>query len=159
MPRLFAAVLALWVILPAWAAPAGESAPPQSIVVSGAWARATAPQAVSGGVFLTIRNTGATDDRLVTAASPAAARAELHTHVMDNGIMRMRPVEGGIPVPAGQTVELKPGGLHVMLIGLTGPLVEGARVPLTLGFEQAGAVPVEAEVLAAGATGPAAAAR
>lgn len=154
MHRLFAAVLALWVVLPVSGAPAEESGTRPAIAVIAPWARATAPQAVAGGIFMTLTNTGTVDDRLVTAASPAAARVELHTHEMENGIMRMHPVEGGIAVPAGGTVELKPGGLHVMLIGLTGPLAEGGRVPLTLGFAQAGEVPVEAEVLAAGASGP-----
>ena len=83
---------------------------------------------------------------------PAARVVELHTHVREGEVMRMRPVTD-IPVPAGQTVELRPGGLHVMLIGLTGPLQQGSRVPLTLRFERAGEVQVELTVEAAGARG------
>ena len=117
---------------------------------------ATAPSAKNGGAFMTIRNTGHADDRLVAAASPAAARAELHTHIMADGIMKMRPVEGGIAVPAEGMAELKPGGLHVMLLGLAAPLAEGATIPVTLTFEKAGAITVEVPVMKAGATaGPA----
>jgi copper(I)-binding protein len=101
---------------------------------------------------MTLRNRGAAPDRLIAAASPVARVVELHTHIREGEVMRMRPVPD-IPVPAGQTVELRPGGLHVMLIGLTAPLVEGARVPLTLRFERAGEVAVDLAVEAAGARG------
>ena len=91
---------------------------------------------------MTITNHGATDDTLIDASAPVSQRIELHTHIMDDGVMWMREIEGGIPVPAGATVDLQPGGLHVMLIGLEQPLVEGETFPMTLVFEQAGAVDV-----------------
>lgn len=124
----------------------------QNITVTEAWSRATAPSQKNGAVFLTIRNDGGTADRLVAAASPVAGRAELHAHSMDGGIMRMRPVEA-IEVPANDSVTLAPGRLHVMLTGLSTPLAVGDFVPLTLTFEHAGTIAVEATVMGAGAHG------
>ena len=106
--------------------------------------------ATAGAAFLTITSLGGAD-RLVGFATPACNRPELHTHIDDNGVMRMRQVEA-IEVPAGGTAELKPGGLHLMLIDLNGPLVEGESVVVTLMFETAGAVEVTLPIKAAGAT-------
>jgi len=125
-----------------------------AIAVGSAWTRATAPSARNGGAFMTIRNATGTPDRLVAAASPAAARTELHAHTMTDGVMRMRPVKGGIAVPADGTVELKPGGLHVMLMDLKAPLAEGSDVPITLTFEHAGTITIHALVMNAGASNP-----
>ena len=119
------------------------------------WSRAAGANGTGAG-FLTIRNAGSQADRLVSASSPAARTVELHTHIRDGEVMRMRPVAGGIVVPAGQTVTLQPGGLHVMLIGLTEALRQGGEVPLTLRFEKAGEAQVMLHVLGAGARGPAA---
>jgi copper(I)-binding protein len=116
------------------------------------WTRA-ANQGAQGAGFLVIRNTGAAPDRLLAAASPAAQRMELHTHVRDGEVMRMRPV-ADIPVPANGSVTLQPGGLHLMLIGLTQPLVAGQSVPVTLRFERAGEVTIQLAVQAAGARQP-----
>ncbi len=110
------------------------------------WARATAPQQQNGAAYFTVTNNGATADRIVAAESPVAGRVELHTHDVDSaGVMRMRQVEA-IELPPGETVALRPGGLHVMLIGLEDRLVEGAAFPLTIVFEAAGAVEVEVRV-------------
>jgi periplasmic copper chaperone A len=95
----------------------------------------TPPNARNAGGFLTIMNTGDSDDRLVSASSPMAERVELHSMTMDGDVMRMRELEDGIALPAGEMVELAPGGLHVMFIGLTGPFVAGETVPVTLTFE------------------------
>ncbi|WP_414833518.1 copper chaperone PCu(A)C [Afifella sp. YEN Y35] len=118
------------------------------------WTRATPPSATAGGGFLKITNTGDEDDRLVSASSPISSRVELHTMDMSGGVMKMRQLEDGIPVPAGATVELKPGSLHVMFIDLTAPIEEGANVPVTLTFERAGSVDVEMPASAVGAPGP-----
>jgi len=107
------------------------------------WARATV--AANGGAFLSVDNTGATADRLLRASTDVAAKTELHTHIKDGDIMRMRPVEA-IDLPAGKKVMLEPGGYHVMLLGLKKPLKEGERFPLTLEFEKAGKVTVEIAV-------------
>ncbi len=115
------------------------------------WSRAAGANA-NGVGFMTIRNTGAQADRLLSASTPAARLVELHTHIRDGDVMRMRPVTD-IPLPAGQTVTLRPGGMHVMLIGLTAALNRGATLPLTLHFERAGEVQVTLEIQAAGASG------
>lgn len=95
----------------------------------------TPPNARNAGGFVTIVNTGDVDNRLVSATSPVSERVELHTMTMDGDVMRMRELEDGIALPAGETVELKPGGLHVMFIGLSAPFVTGETVPVTLTFE------------------------
>ena len=117
------------------------------------WTRA-AGQGMQGGGFLTIRNTAAEPDRMISATSPAAGRLELHTHIRDGDVMRMRPV-ADIPVPANGEVTLQPGGLHLMLIGLTQPMNDGGTIPVTLRFERAGEVTVSFAVQAAGARQPA----
>jgi copper(I)-binding protein len=116
-------------------------------------ARATAAGQTIGGGFLTLANHGA-DDRLLGGSSPIAAKVELHTMQMDGDVMRMRQVET-IALPAGQTVELKPGSYHLMFVGLKAPLKAGDKFPLTLRFEKAGAVEVTVNVDAAGAGMPA----
>lgn len=131
----------------AWPVWAGEL----PVTVEKPWARATAGQAANGAAYLTLvgREVG---DRLTSAASPVAETVELHTHLEEDGIMRMRPIES-IAIPAGGKVELKPGGLHIMLIGLKAPLKEGRHFPLILIFERAGRIEAEIPVVAAGARG------
>jgi copper(I)-binding protein len=121
--------------------------------VDHAWARATASAASAGAAYFTVSSP--TPDKLVAVASPVAGKAEIHTHIDDNGVMRMRPVAGGIALPAGESVELKPSGLHVMLMGLKQPLKEGETFPMTLTFEKAGPRVVTVEVTKIGAMGPA----
>lgn len=82
----------------------------------------------------------------MSASTPRAERAEVHTHVNDNGVMRMRKVEGGVAVAPGQTVKFAPGSYHIMLLGLKQPLKAGDRFPLTLSFEKAGQVEVQVVV-------------
>jgi len=115
------------------------------------WTRAMRAGGTGAG-FMTIRNTGTTPDRLVAARSPVARVMELHTHIREGDVMRMRPVPA-IELPAGQAVTLAPGGLHLMLIGLTQALDQGGRVPVTLVFERAGEVEVQLAVESAGARG------
>lgn len=110
------------------------------------WARASAGAAPTGAAYLAIENRGDAPDRLIGAATPAAERAELHNHIDDNGVMKMREVEGGIVLPAGTTTQLAPGGLHIMLMGLAQPLEAGTHFPLTLTFEKAGELAVEIKV-------------
>jgi copper(I)-binding protein len=114
--------------------------------VEAAWARPTAKGQPAGGGYLRIDNKGGAADRLLGAsAGAAAASVELHSMSMDGDVMRMRRVDA-IDVPAGGTVELKPGGLHLMLMGLTAPLEPHTVVPLTLRFEKAGEVQVQMKV-------------
>jgi copper(I)-binding protein len=105
----------------------------ESVAVEGAYARAVPPGQPNSAVFMVLRNAGDQDLALVSAESPASDVVELHTHTMDEGMMKMRKVEQ-IDLPAGETVTLEPGGLHVMLIGLKEQLVPGAEVTVTLGF-------------------------
>jgi copper(I)-binding protein len=111
------------------------------------WARSTVPGQANGGAYLKLQNGGSGADKLLSASTPAAERVELHSMSMDGDVMRMREV-GAIEVPPAQTVELKPGALHLMLVGLKAPLQAGTRVPLTLRFQQAGEVKVELAVQA-----------
>ena len=116
--------------------------------VSNAWARATPGKAENGAAYVTILSP--TPDRLLSASSPAAKKAELHTMEMAGMVMKMRPL-AGLDIPAGQPVALKPGGEHIMLIGLQQPLREGQSFTLTLNFEKAGARTVSVAVEKAGA--------
>ena len=118
------------------------------------WTRATAPTAESGGGFLVLTNTGTTPDRLIAVKSPTADKAEIHEMKMEGNVMRMRELEKGIEIRPGATVELKPGGFHIMFMGLKAPFAKDAKVPLTLVFEKAGSIDVELNVQAMGAASP-----
>lgn len=110
--------------------------------ITGGFSRATLPNAPVGGGFMTIENKGHEDDRLVSASSSVAGHMEVHEMAMEGDVMRMRELADGLPIPAGQTVELKPGGFHIMFMELKEPLVEGETVTVTLTFEKAGEVEV-----------------
>lgn len=125
------------------------------IAVSHPYARATPASAAVGGGYMMLENRGAQADRLLSVASGAAQRVEVHEMAMANGVMTMRPVKDGVALPAGAKVELKPGGFHVMFIGLAKPFVKGERVKATLTFEKAGPVDVEFAVEALGGSAPA----
>lgn len=125
---------------PAWAGSAAEA-----IQVVGAYARATPPGQPNGAVFMEVNNGTDADHALAGAESPAAEAVELHGHRMEGGMMRMRR-EQRIDLPAGETVAFAPGGLHLMLIGLSRQLEPGQHVELTLIFEDGSRVQVEAPV-------------
>jgi copper(I)-binding protein len=114
--------------------------------VEAAWARPTVAGQRAGGGFLKITG-GAAADKLLSASAGVSKTVELHTMEMDGNVMRMRQI-AAIDVPAGGTVELKPGGRHVMFMGLAQPLQAGTRFPLTLRFEKAGEVKVDVQVAA-----------
>ena len=124
-----------------------------TLTVSQPYARSTAPGQPVGGGFMTITNKGA-DDRLLSATSVVAKSVELHTMSMEGDVMRMRQVEA-IALPAAKSVELKPGALHMMLMGLKAPLKAGDKLPVTLKFEKAGELKVLLSVQAPGAAAPA----
>lgn len=128
------------------------AAQPRTIEVSNGWSRATAPRAPVGAGYLTIRNRGRLADRLVSVTSPRVTRVEIHTMSTTGGVMRMRPLYGGITIPAGGTVTLASGGNHLMLLGLKKPLAAGERVPVTLRFARGGKVTTLLHVSQAGAT-------
>jgi copper(I)-binding protein len=122
--------------------------------VSAAFARATLPNAPVGGAYMTIVNTGETDDQLVSVASDVAEAVALHDMALVDDVMTMQPVEGGLALPAGETVTLAPGGLHVMFMGLGQPFVEGECVTMTLVFQTAGTTDICVPIVAAAADGP-----
>lgn len=112
------------------------------LAIAHPWGPPTPGLARSAAAYLRIVNNGTTADRLIAAASARAGIVELHTHIMDGGIARMRRVEA-VEIAPGATVTFQPGGLHVMLMGLTAPMTEGERVKLMLTFEKAGQIEVE----------------
>jgi copper(I)-binding protein len=124
------------------------------ITASNAWSRATPAGAKVGVGYVTIRNDGDTADRLVSVSTAAAEKAEMHETKMENGVMQMRPLPDGIPIPAHATATLAPGSAHLMLIGLKQPLKQGDSFQARLVFEQAGEIDVTFQVEAVGAMGP-----
>lgn len=110
------------------------------LAISAGYTRAMLSGQPVGGGFLTIVNAGTADDRLIAADSPVAGEVQLHEMAMENNVMKMRALKNGIPVPAGKTVELKPGGLHLMFMQVKTPFKDGDKVAVTLKFEKAGTV-------------------
>lgn len=117
------------------------------------WSRATPGGAKIGGGYFKIENKGTAADRLVSVTMERADRVEIHEMSVTDGIMQMRELPAGIALPAGGSVELKPGGLHVMFMDLKMPLKQGERLVGTLTFERAGTVVVQFAVEAIGASG------
>lgn len=139
------------------AAPAPAAAPPAAaaaetrigaLLIVDASSRETPLAGGTAPGFLTIRNSGSDDDRLLAASSPAVATVEIHEMSMADGQMTMRALPEGLAIPAGGEVQLAPGGLHLMLIGVREPLAAGQTLPVELRFEKAGAVTVSLAVLA-----------
>jgi len=128
-----------------------------SIHIAQPWARATPKSASAAAAYLTITNNGNAADRVICASSDDSAQCQIHTMTMDDGVMKMRPVEGGLEIAPGQTITLKPSGLHVMLTELKHPLEPGKTAEATFTFEKAGTVKVAFPVLALGAPSPGAA--
>lgn len=114
------------------------------------WARATPGPVKTGAVYFSVTALSDTSDKLIAVSTPRAAKAEMHTQMMDGDVMKMRPVTA-IEVNPGEPTVLKPGGLHIMLVGLTAPLREKDRFPMTLTFEKAGKIEVQVLVEAVGA--------
>lgn len=125
-----------------------------ALTITDLWSRATPPKAPTAAGFMTITNNGQADDTLVSVSSPVAKTAELHMMEMQNGVMKMHPVAGGIVIPAGKSVTLAPSGYHVMFITLNQDLKEGGKLPVTLTFAKAGSVDTFLHILSIGATGP-----
>ena len=126
-------------------APAAET-PTATAAVSAtdAWSRPSPNGAKAGGCYVTL--TAATDDRLTGGSTPRAGSLQVHEMKTENGMMKMAELTAGLPLPAGQAVALAPGGNHLMLIGLTAPLVAGETVPLTFQFASAPTITVQAQV-------------
>ena len=126
-----------------------------SLQITGVWARATPKGAPVGGGYFKITNNGNAPDRLVSGSSPVSRKFELHEMSMSGGVAKMRELTNGLEIKPGETIELKPGGSHVMFVGLKQPLERGKPFAATLQFEKAGKVEVEFKVEPIGAPGPA----
>jgi copper(I)-binding protein len=124
------------------------------LVITQAWTRATPNGAKIGGGYLTIENKGAVADRLIGGSADIAGKVEVHEMAMNNDVMTMRPLDKGLAIDPGKTVKLAPGGLHLMMFDLKGPLKQGDKLPVTLEFEKAGKVTVSLDVEGIGAKGP-----
>jgi copper(I)-binding protein len=129
-----------------------------SIHIAQPWSRATPKGAKAGAGYMTITNKGTTPDKVSCVSDDASAQCEIHSMTMEGGVMKMRPVEGGLEIKPGETVTLAPMGFHVMFRDLKHPLERGKTVKATLKFDKAGSVDVEYPVMAIGATAPEAAA-
>jgi len=126
--------------------------------ISQPWARATPKGAAAGAGYMTITNKGPTPDRVSCVSDDASKQCQIHSMTMDGGVMKMRPVEGGLEIKPGETVTLKPGGYHMMFVDLDHPLEQGKSVEAELKFDHAGTVKVEYPIAAIGAPAPGAAA-
>jgi copper(I)-binding protein len=124
------------------------------LVISQAWSRATPNGAKIGSGYFTIENKGTTADKLIGVSGDISGKIEVHEMSMNNGVMKMRAVDGGLVIDPGKTVKLAPGGYHLMIMDLKNPLKQGDKVPLTLSFEKAGKVAVTLDVQGVGAQGP-----
>lgn len=122
-----------------------------AVTVSRAWSQPTPPSAPTAVGYLTIINRGVRPDRLLSVSSPAAASVDVHLMSMEGGVMRMRPVEGGLVVPAGGAVRLEPGGYHLMFEGLKRPFKTGDHIALKLRFQRSGVIRAILDVQPAGA--------
>ena len=151
--------LALAAVLLAFAAPVSDAIAEDysvgTLQISNPWTRATPKGATVAGGYLKITNKGSAPDRLVGGSAAFAGRFEVHSMVTEQGVAKMRPVEGGLEIKPGETVELKPGSMHVMLMGLKQPLEKGQKVKGTLEFEKAGKIEIEYAVEALGVSAPA----
>ncbi|MEJ8405515.1 copper chaperone PCu(A)C [Brevundimonas vesicularis] len=126
-------------------APATETlAATAAVTATDAWCRSSPNGAKAGGCYVTL--TAATDDRLTGGSTPRAGSLQVHEMKTENGMMKMAELTAGLPLPAGEAVALAPGGNHLMLIGLTAPLVAGETVPLTFQFASAPTITVRAQV-------------
>src|SRR5262245_358331 len=145
----FAFFMAMFVAL-AIAPAQAEDVTAGSVKISAPWIRATPKGAPVGGGYMTITNTGSVSEKLIGGTSDVSSRFEIHEMSMEDGVMKMRPA-AGVEIKAGQTVELKPGGYHVMFVGLNESLERSQHIKVTLYFEKAGNVPVDFVVEGIGA--------
>jgi len=152
-PKCLIAAVALMLLAgPGWA----ETYRIGAIEIEQPWARATPKGATIGAGYMKITNRGTEPDRLIGGTVGFARRFEVHSMTMEQGVMKMREVKDGLEIKPGETVELKPGGYHVMFVDLKDPLKQGDHVKVTLNFAKAGTIEVEYPVEAMGAGAPAA---
>jgi hypothetical protein len=143
----FRHAIALAAVMWGWAGLAGAEPTARigAITIHDAWARAPMGQTGTSAIYMTLEASGGEGDRLVAVTSPDAARAELHTSIVEGGVAKMRPL-AAIEIASGEPTVLEPGGPHVMLVGLGKKLVEGDTLPLSLTFEHAGTIELQVPV-------------
>ncbi|MGH6670497.1 MAG: copper chaperone PCu(A)C [Xanthobacteraceae bacterium] len=149
----FFSKLAMMAILAAVAPAAfAQGGGTSTIAVEQPWARATPTGATTGAVYMTLANKTKDADRLTAASSDVASKVQIHKMSVVNGIMKMRQLVNGLAIPAGGSVTLKPGGYHVMLVGLKKQLIAGQTLPLTLIFAKAGKISITVPIKGIGAS-------
>ena len=149
--------LAVFALAFGWSAAAGAEPAAYDvgpIHITQPWARATPKGASSGAAYLTVTNTGTAPDKVSCVAADAAASCQIHSVTVEDGVMKMRPVEGGLEIGPGETVTLKPSSFHMMLVGLKHPLEPDGTVEATLQFEKAGTIKIALPILPIGAPAP-----
>ncbi len=147
---ILATAIAISTFAPAWA----QNYKLAALEISQPWTRATPATAQSAGGFLTITNKGTTPDRLISARSSVSDKVEVHEVRMENNVMKMRELDKGLEIAPGATVMLKPGGFHIMFMGLKAPIAKDSEIPLTLVFEKAGSIDIALKAAAIGAAAP-----
>ncbi len=158
MKTLLAGLASLALFAATFAAPAtAQEIKAGDLVITQPWSRATPGGAKVAGGYLTIENKGSAPDRLVGGSAEIAGKLSVHEMAMDNGVMKMRALDKGLAIEPGKTVKLAPGGYHLMLEELKGPLKQGDKVPVTLKFEKAGKVQLSLDIQGVGAQAPGAA--
>jgi periplasmic copper chaperone A len=143
--RTLAAAIAV-ALVSACTAAAADEIKAGAITIAAPWARPSIGEATNSAAYMKLSNSGDTSDRLLSVKSGAAQHTMLHESRMEGDVMKMVHLDGGVEIPAHGTVELKPLGLHVMLMGLKKPLKAGETLPLTLVFEKQGEVAIDAKV-------------
>jgi len=142
--RLVVGAFLVCALTPAWA---GGHLVSEHVTIHAPWSRSLPAVVPNGAAYFKAHNPGSKAVRIVGATSSIAKRVELHTHKMENGLAKMRKVEGGVVIPSQGSVEFVPGGLHVMLMGLNEPLVAGSSFALTLRFDDGGALVATVDVM------------
>ena len=150
--RFVVSIAVLTLVLVGWQFASAHEFTVGKLLIEHPWARASIGPARSGVIYVTLINNGEQPDRLISASTPVAARAAVHTHIIQDGVMKMRPA-GVLEVVPGEPTVFEPGGLHIMLMGLKAPLQEGTLFSLFLEFEEAGQVEVLVLVQEAAAMG------
>src|SRR6202162_2812517 len=158
MKRIIQGLFGLALLATPFTAPAcAQEVRAGDLVITQAWSRATPGGAKVGGGYLTIENKGSAPDRLIGGLADVADKVQVHEMATNNGVMTMRPLDGGLTIEPGKTVKLAPGGYHLMMLDLKSPLKKGDKLPVPLEFEKAGKVQVSFDVQGVGAPGPGAA--
>ncbi|MBO0661002.1 copper chaperone PCu(A)C [Jiella sp. MQZ9-1] len=141
--RIITTALAIAALIATVASADAQPVKVGALVIENAWARATLPNAPVAGAYMTIKNTGKTSDRLIGGTTSAAKEVQVHEMKMDGSVMTMRRLKDGLEIPAGGTVTLQPGGVHLMLMKPAKRIREGETLPVTLMFKKAGSMKVD----------------